>query len=62
MKYSHLDEGFDFQVIFEYLLFTYSDVDIDGRHIANAFKNYGKRGAASFRRTTFVTAFTTVVK
>lgn len=48
MKYSHLDEGFDFQVIFEYLLFTYSYVDIGGRHVANAIENYGKRDAASF--------------
>lgn len=48
MKYSHLDEGFDFQVIFQYLLFTYSYVDIGGRHVANAIENYGKRDAASF--------------
>lgn len=48
MKYSHLDEGFDFQVIFKDLLFTYSDVDIGRRHVANALNNYGKREAAKF--------------
>lgn len=48
MKYSHLDEGFDFQVIFEDLLFTYPDVDIGRRHVANALKNYGKQEAAQF--------------
>lgn len=42
-KYSHLDESFDFQVVFEYFLFTYSDVDIWRRHVANvAGSNYGK--------------------
>lgn len=33
--YSHLNESLDFQIIFEYFLFTYSDVDIRGRHVAN---------------------------
>lgn len=55
MQYSHLDEGFDFQVIFEYFLLTYSDVDIRRRHLANAFKNYGKQEAA------FVTSSATIV-
>lgn len=41
---SYLNERFDFQVIFEYFLFTYSDVDIWGRHVADAVhSNYGKQ-------------------